>query len=164
MTHTPDETKKGLECCRNVFLGDHWKNCDSACPYQAEQSYCKNTLHHDALALIQQLQAENAEQAERIRELYACVGEAKKNLDCWQAKLDTKLDSVEAGVVRLFQYCKELQAERDAAVADMAEIVGCPCGVCKHYLKDGRKEPCNSCRNIRRGEESHFEWRGVQKE
>ena len=64
-------------------------------------------------------------------------------------------------MVRLIQ---QLEAERDAAVADMTYIVGFRCGVCKHYLKDAHKEPCNSCRNIRRGEESHFEWRGVQKE
>lgn len=54
----PEEIKKGLECCRNVWVDDHWKNCDSLCPYQAEQNYCKNVLHHDALALIQQLEAQ----------------------------------------------------------------------------------------------------------
>lgn len=54
----PEEIKKGLECCRNMWVDDHWKNCDSSCPYQAEQSYCKNALHKDALALIQQLEAQ----------------------------------------------------------------------------------------------------------
>lgn len=58
---TPEEIKKGLACCRNVWVDDHWKNCDGACPYQEEQSYCKNVLHHDALAYIKQLEAQLAE-------------------------------------------------------------------------------------------------------
>ena len=56
---TPEEIKKGLACCRNVWVDDHWKNCDGACPYQEEQSYCKNVLHHDALAYIKQLEAKD---------------------------------------------------------------------------------------------------------
>lgn len=57
--NTPEEIKKGLACCRNVWVDDHWKNCDGACPYQEEQSYCKNVLHHDALAYIKQLEAKD---------------------------------------------------------------------------------------------------------
>lgn len=56
-----EKIKLGLECCRNVWVDDHWKNCDGACPYQAEQSYCKNVLHHDTLAYIRQLEAELAQ-------------------------------------------------------------------------------------------------------
>ena len=56
---TPEEIKNGLACCRNVWVDDHWKNCDGACPYQEEQSYCKNVLHHDALAYIKQLEAKD---------------------------------------------------------------------------------------------------------
>lgn len=61
-------------------------------------------------------------------------------------------------------YIQQLEDERDSAVKDMTSIVGCPCGVCKYYLNDAHKEPCNSCRMIRKGKESNFEWRGMQKE
>ena len=53
----PEEIKKGHECCRHEWVDHHWKTCDVACPYLAEGSYCKNVLHHDGLAYIQQLEA-----------------------------------------------------------------------------------------------------------
>ena len=56
---SPDDIKKGLECCTIPL-------CDE-CPYANEPScVVKNA---DALALIQQLQAENADQAVRIQQL-----------------------------------------------------------------------------------------------
>ena len=59
MTKTPDEIKKGLECCAR---GD----CHS-CPYV--DNCILSTA--DALALIRQLQAQNAEKDARIRQLEA---------------------------------------------------------------------------------------------
>lgn len=53
----PDEIKKGLECCKPIWKGDHWKNCDEKCPYSAETSWCKTILNQDTLAYIQQLEA-----------------------------------------------------------------------------------------------------------
>lgn len=55
---TPEEIKKGLECCKPLWKSDHWKTCDQKCPYTAEGSFCKNILNSDALALIQQLEAQ----------------------------------------------------------------------------------------------------------
>lgn len=49
---TPDEIKKGLECARNCSEND--LGC-SKCPYLSED--CSD-LHPDALAYIQQLEAE----------------------------------------------------------------------------------------------------------
>lgn len=54
----PDEIKKGLECCKPVWKGDHWKNCDEKCPYSTEASFCKTVLNGDTRALIQQLEAQ----------------------------------------------------------------------------------------------------------
>ena len=55
MTRTPDEIKKGLECCMD------YQNCtegeDPQCPYYDAQR-CMEALLADALALIQQLQEE----------------------------------------------------------------------------------------------------------
>ena len=78
---TPEEIKKGLECCTPVWKGNHWKTCDVECPYAAEMVDCRTMLDHDALALIQQLQAENAEQAEKIRVLEARVQQLEAEQD-----------------------------------------------------------------------------------
>lgn len=67
MTRTPDEIKKGLECCKeDECFGDRQN-----CPYTADPKLCVGVMCADALALIQQLQAQNAEQAERIQQLEA---------------------------------------------------------------------------------------------
>lgn len=51
---TPDEIKKGLECCKKSFC---FHECMRICPYFKENS-CGVKLYNDALAYIQQLEAE----------------------------------------------------------------------------------------------------------
>lgn len=153
MTKTPDETKKGLECCRNVFLGDHWKNCDSACPYQAEQSYCKNALHHDAIALIQQLQKDKADLLEE-RELNDFLRDRVKQLEAEKTKLLEESHEVRKDMLGRI---RQLEAERDAAVTGLKS--NCTCPECK-YFSDEIQEPCRSCKP----NSSKFEWRGIQKD
>ena len=54
---TPDEIKKGLECCiletDDTSLVDHCR----VCPYQPTTGLCLRTLFKDALAYIKQLEA-----------------------------------------------------------------------------------------------------------
>lgn len=53
--NTPNEIKKGLECCINDSFG-----CSEKCPYFNSLSNgvdCAVKMHKDALALIQQLEA-----------------------------------------------------------------------------------------------------------
>lgn len=51
MTNTPDEIKKGLECCSISYA-----DCNNECPYKPD---CDGSqILKDALALIQQLEAE----------------------------------------------------------------------------------------------------------
>lgn len=53
---TPDEIKKGLECCTNDAI-----LCSEKCPYYNPLSNgvdCAGKMHTDALALIQQLEAD----------------------------------------------------------------------------------------------------------
>ena len=57
----PDETKKGLECCQLAF---GFRECGSRCPYYKD-SCCGALLAADALALIQKLEAQNAELRKR---------------------------------------------------------------------------------------------------
>lgn len=66
MPKTPDDVKKGMECCTNDECREKCVNC----PYI--DGTCENDLYaveKDALALIRQKEQENAEQAERIRVL-----------------------------------------------------------------------------------------------
>ena len=99
MERTPDEIKKGLECCSE-------DGCKS-CPYEQD---CYTTdgfsaLAADALALIQQLQDDNAQQARCIENM--------------TDKLNAMNDEV-----------AKLQAERDAAVSDIN--IARPCRICKN--------------------------------
>lgn len=64
---SPDEIKKGLDFCSRATCGEK----DVECPYECGRSTCITYLTRDSLALIQQLQAENAEQAARIQQLEA---------------------------------------------------------------------------------------------
>ena len=117
MTRTPDEIKKGLETCS----ADECHGQHTDCPYHPDLM-CIRNICADALALIQQLQAQNAEQAEKI---------------------------------------KQLEAERDAAVADIKQMAHdpyepCFCDYCKLTEEECSQANCRG-RNA-------FEWRGVQKE
>ena len=78
MTKTPDEIKKGLECCMD------YQNCtegeDPQCPYYDAQR-CMEALLADALALIQQLEATVSEKEKVVAELSGIIGqlEAERN-------------------------------------------------------------------------------------
>ena len=57
MTRTPDETKKGLECCSKGLTWD--ETCGTGCPYEGMgYGECSTALSADAIALIQQLEAQ----------------------------------------------------------------------------------------------------------
>lgn len=135
MTRTPDEIKKGLECCVDVNIV-----CAGNCVFDDDVKLgypdCVKLLMTNALTLIQQLQAENAQQARCIENM--------------TDKLNAMNDEV-----------AKLQAERDAAVRDMTEIVqnlgDSYCEYCKNW-KPGTCPPY--CRTHSEG----FRWRGVQKE
>lgn len=68
MTRKPDEIKKGLEVC-NIWMVDEPNHC-MECPYFCTKD-CADTLMKHALALIQQLEAQNAEKDARIQQLEA---------------------------------------------------------------------------------------------
>lgn len=69
-----DEIKKGLECCAA-------HDCNG-CGYNCGASTCIDSLLKDISSLIQQLQAENAEKAERIKQLEAELGAAVSVVRC----------------------------------------------------------------------------------
>ena len=53
---TPEEIKKGLECCTPRWVANHWKSCSSKCPYITLSASCRGKLVYDANAYIQQLE------------------------------------------------------------------------------------------------------------
>lgn len=56
---TPEEIQKGLECCKPVWVDNHWKTCDTKCPHIDDVGgFCRAQLMADALAYIQQLEHE----------------------------------------------------------------------------------------------------------
>lgn len=62
---TPEKTKKGLECCYSPV--EPMLRCE-ACPYNGS-IVCKMRLNTDALALIQQLEEQNAELVRKTEQL-----------------------------------------------------------------------------------------------
>lgn len=77
MTRTPDEIKKGLECCKeDECFGDR-----ENCPYTADPKLCVGVMCADALALIQQLEATVSEKEKVVAELSGIIGqlEAERN-------------------------------------------------------------------------------------
>lgn len=64
---TPEEIKRGLECCKPVWVDNHWKTCDTKCPYIDDVGgFCRAQLMADALALIQQLERERDAAVETV--------------------------------------------------------------------------------------------------
>lgn len=122
MNRTPDEIKKGLE----EELPVHY-HIDGEPRLTPRQYMELQWLHKDTLALVQQLEAQNAELLKKI---------------------------------------EQLQAERDAAVADVKSLCatnyfsGNYCAYCKHNEPDGQcHHPCAPYTK-----DWGWEWRGVQKE
>lgn len=62
---TPEETKKGLALCVNTNPYNY--QCEE-CPYVEEDDGCKSMME-DALALIQQLEEQNAELVRKTEQL-----------------------------------------------------------------------------------------------
>ena len=144
MTRTPDEIKKGLECCSNVNFV-----CNEECPYYkslSEGEDCCLKKNADALALIQQLQDDNAQ-------LNRCI-----------ENMTDKLNAMNDEVAKL-------PAERDAAVCEL-EVVAEKVEQVDAYIDDyihahvdystylDARDMVDSIVNW----EYESEWRGVQKE
>lgn len=66
---TPDEIKKGLECCTPRWVSNHWKSCSSKCPYITLSASCRGQLVYDSLTYIQQLENHIGELTEKVAQL-----------------------------------------------------------------------------------------------
>ena len=138
MTKTPDEIKKGLECCCDL-MGVMCPYCPYAEDGDASET-CKEEMADDALALIRHKEKENAEQAETIERLNTGVHELIIKIQ----QLEAERDALYGEVRRCFYciYVEGVLGECDQCCESCE--ADCPCKECDHYNK--------------------FEWRGVQKE
>lgn len=123
----PDEIKKGLECLDKMqfFMGQRagrelWNEKPHDVQEQDLEQYNRDAKK--VRALIQQLQAEKAEQAETIEYLKAEIEEYEESADkcCYESKCNAELNKLEALCKRLMDEKEQLEAERDA----MKEALG----------------------------------------
>lgn len=63
---TPEEIKRGLECCKPKWKSDHWVTCRDECPFRNEHAFCRNVLMSCVSSLIQQLERERDAAVEDI--------------------------------------------------------------------------------------------------
>lgn len=129
---TPEDIKKGLECCGTTIVEGRRTTCNAQCPYTYEGIFCRNVLHGDTKSYIVQLE-EGIDHAEKVTR--ECAKSITENLD----KLQSRLAQVER--------------ERDAAVADLRIYAGCK--ACKF----GDLKFPNDCMDCIRM--CNWQWRGV---
>lgn len=149
MKKTPEEIKKGLECCYSPV--EPMLRCE-ACPYNGS-IVCKMRLDTDALTYIQRLEAQNAELVRKTDKLQSSMGQVQKALQ------DNGFQTLE----KLLQAYSQVKRERDAAVACIPRS----CGFCKwHELSFNGLTPDHDCKNPEKclnisGINTGWEWRGV---
>ena len=141
MSKTPDEIKKGLECCARV-------GCCHTCPYDEE---CHSShddacpMHMDALALIKQLEAELEDMTAR----YKIADDCAKKKGEMNEKLYAELTAVKAERAELLDLCEQFGQ----------------CVICEHTDKGTNESPCCDCWYCNGDATgSRWQWRGVQKE
>lgn len=78
---SPDEIKKGLECCSGR------DNACDGCPYANGECSLFSKVATDALVLIQQLEAANAELLTKIKQLEAKCHQLERERDAAVADL-----------------------------------------------------------------------------
>ena len=139
---TPDEIKKGLDCCIDGNIV-----CSGNCVFDDDVKLgypdCVKLLMTNALALIQQLQAENAKKDETIQ-----------MLQDGNAHLMRMIDEECEKTVRL-------EAERDA----LMHWAKGRCDTCAHKYDCVKHDPDPEGYVMRWYDDCEiWEWRGVQKE
>lgn len=139
MTKTPDEIKKGLECCSISYA-----DCNSECPYKRD---CDGSqILKDALALIQQLEVD------------------KQQLEGMLTHMNQLRDAAAGRALKMEERVRQLEAERDAAVACLKKAANekGECFGCKWY--NGKNCTHPDYKTLCSWHDDKWEWRGVQKE
>lgn len=133
---SPDEIKKGLRCLSHDRT--HTLPC-SDCEYHGQGlPPCRTAVHEDAIALTEQLEAD------------------KQQLEGMLTHMNQLRDAAAERALKMEERVHQLEAERDAAVAEL-RCYGCDS--CAYRDCDSWKEPCLYCIDNAR-----WEWQGAQKE
>lgn len=138
---TPDEIKKGLECCGTTIAEGRRTTCNAQCPYINEGIFCRNVLHGDTESYIIQL------------ELF--VSQVSKALCCKEnATICEVLDAASQVKSRLGQ----VERERDAL---MESAKGC-CETCAFVGDCAKHDPDPTSTGAWWYDDcEEWEWRGV---
>lgn len=162
MTRTPDEVKQGLEYLSITNVAEKLERFKQGLPYMYAEEVAA-----DSLALIQQLQDDNAEKHKRIQELERSLSFARCLSDALKAatvKQEQELyvsversRQLEAQNAELSGKIGQLQAERDALIEELKNAYSC--FACKKFYRNGGECKAGGICMMR-----DFEWRGVQKE
>lgn len=128
---TPEEIKKGLALCMSA--GSYNYPCEE-CPYVNEEDGCK-TMMEDELALIQQLEAQNAELVRKTDKLQSSMGQVEKALqDNGFLTMEELLEAydqvknkLEEAVDALAERCEQCRSNNTML-----------CAICKGSLWKGR--------------------------
>lgn len=128
---TPDEIKKGLECCSEKYP------C-SVCPFNLPNNFsgrCIKNAMLDAFALIQQLEADNSRKDDTIRSLTELLNAAHDETSAVKRERDAAVESLRGDC----RECKYLLASGSKE----------PCASCPHWQDTVHLN------------KSNWEWRGV---
>ena len=106
MHKTPEEIKKGLECCIE-------STCEPCCPY-GNAANCNFAIYllEDALAYIRQLDEEREAAIAHSGRLTEHIWELEKDIDRLTGEVDNAYNIQNEQLERI----QQLEAERDAAV------------------------------------------------
>lgn len=153
---TPEEIKKGLECCSSLD-----SDMCLQCPYDDGYIACCLDKNQDALAYIIQLEStisqvnkalcgkENA----TLDEVLRGVSQLKTTLELARSERD----AINKDRIDLMTRLSQAERERDAAAADL-KLVGC-CGTCIN-----NEGGCTTECYIVSGTLTGWQWRGVCEE
>ncbi len=140
---TPDEIKRGLECC--LIADNDMCLCDE-CPYSRDgynTLKCDIELGNDTIDYL--IQHENAKDE---WEMVAASPGAVEDMARENAQMAERI--------------RQMERENEA----LKKVAFGQCRACKHYLATTSEEPCRRCRHVWacRGYESLWEWRGVEED
>lgn len=139
---TPKEIKKGLECRIRSF-SDSCNNRCGGCRFFVDD-YSILRIYKDALALIQQLEAENTE--------------LKKEKD--RLELDITIREIQKNA--LIRSGEQLEKERDALLEYLRKSHIVSCDICKYEPENGGG--VMACKRVREINGPCWEWRGLCEE
>lgn len=131
---TPDEAKRGVECCSGVG------HCFGECPYYDGKTNieCIRRKSVDALACIQQLEATNAELLTKVEQLTEKCHQLER-------ERDAAVDDMRKAQGNICAVCKNYYRPDPAVRKYSCRLIG-------DFAKDGAL----TC--------GLFEWRGVKEE